>query len=453
MRLLAAALFALSPLYACSCLGIGTPCSAFGGSSMVFVARVLVDSGEGWGNRPARVRIEEKLLNVPENLTEVEIDTSAGTSCYRRLRQGQQYVIFAYKRERKTPQLSIGACSPTFQVEGNEHILDALRNQSRGGAPRLIGTVRRSTSLYSSDGWVAGATITARSQGDKYEAISDAAGHYEIRDIAPGQYQIEISKGGFLPDQDFNLRWSGRLVLNKETNVIGPDKAEPRGSVTIGVRSCQVWDLGMWPHGRISGIVRNAAGDPLSGVTVQSFSFNEKGERESRPLRTAKTDDRGRYQIEPLPAGDYVIGVNAEKYRDADPFPPTVFGDQGSTKETRIPLAFGGDVADINPTLQAKRTSTTLRIRILSPEGTPYSGAGALLKNQNGVERWFSTEHTSTDGTLEAPVYLGEQYEVEAFASERNRRNGSIDSLSGSAHLYVSIPDPKVSIVLTLKTN
>jgi hypothetical protein len=81
----------------------------------------------------------------------------------------------------------------------------------------------------------------------------------------------------------------------------------------------------MWPQGRISGRVRSAAGSPLEGVTVQAFAFDPKGERESRPLRTGTTDGSGKYLIEPLPGGEYVIGVNANLYQDLEPYPPTVF--------------------------------------------------------------------------------------------------------------------------------
>ncbi|MGC4054447.1 MAG: carboxypeptidase-like regulatory domain-containing protein [Paludibaculum sp.] len=446
MRLLAALLFAFSPLYACSCLGTGTPCSSFGGSSIVFVARVLVDSGEGWGNRPARVLIEEKLLNVPQDLKEVEIDTSAGTSCYRRLQEGKQYVIFAFKREDKTPQFSIGACSVTFEVEGNEHILEALRNKAANGPSRLVGKVLRSKGSYSRGGALEGAHISARSNEDGFETVSDGSGHYEFRGIPPGQYQLEVSRPGFVPDQEFNRRWSGRLFSNKESHTLGPDATEPRGSITIGAGSCAVWDLSMWPQGRITGTVRNEAGQPLPGVTVQAFDFDAKGRRESRPLRTGISDETGRYRIEPLPEGEYVVGVNAEKYTDADPFPPTFYRAAGNKPgETRIAISESAEQSSIDLTVPPRRIPATLQVQVITADGSPYAGASVKLLNAAGIERGLSKEHTSKMGLIHLNVYQGEQYTVEAFAFDSStlRRNREYDYLGGSASLTVLIPGPQ----------
>ena len=70
MRLLIATVLLSGPLFACSCINTGNECSAAGPSTTVFVARVLVDSGEGWGTGLARVMIEEPLFNVPQDLSD-----------------------------------------------------------------------------------------------------------------------------------------------------------------------------------------------------------------------------------------------------------------------------------------------------------------------------------------------------------------------------------------------
>src|SRR5262249_20128465 len=136
MRLLWTVLLAAAPAYGCSCSNVPTACSQVGGSTVIFVARVLVDSGEGMGTRPARVAIEEALQNVPPGLRETQINTSFGTSCYRPLKAGEKYVILTEARS-----YSVSFCSPSFQLYGNEHILDALRNAIRGGPSSLVGTV------------------------------------------------------------------------------------------------------------------------------------------------------------------------------------------------------------------------------------------------------------------------------------------------------------------------
>ncbi len=149
-------LFAAAQSWACSCFSTTTPCSQVGGSTVIFVARVITDSGEGFGTGPAHVAIEEGLQNVPSGLREADINTAAGTSCYFRLKVGERYVIIT-----KGPSYSVAACSSSFQIRGKEHILQALRDQINGGSPVLLGTVLKSTGAYSHGGGIEGVSVAA----------------------------------------------------------------------------------------------------------------------------------------------------------------------------------------------------------------------------------------------------------------------------------------------------
>lgn len=390
------------------------------------MGRVLVDSGEGWGHGPARLAIEERLLNVPEETSEIEVDTRAGTSCYYRLKEGERYVVFAGKDRGR---FAVGPCSTTFLLNSNQHILDAMRNQIKGGAPRLVGHVLRSSGMYSKEAGVAGARVVAHSEAGRFEAISGSAGAYEIRGMTPGRYQIGVAKPGYVPDDEYNRRWSGRLVLNQKTNTLETDK--DAGTVLLGEGSCEVWNVALWPEGRISGTVTSIAGEPLSGVTVQAFAFDEKGKRESRPLRTAKTDARGKYEITPLPGGEYGVGVNAKRYEDEDAYPPTLFGRDAEAPEgARIRVADGAERTGIDLRLPPPRVATTLRVLVWGPNGAPFAGAGVSLKDRAGVQRWYSIQkQTGQDGVLEIPVYVGETYRVvsSAYLGRGRDLRGSAD--------------------------
>jgi hypothetical protein len=195
MRLLWTLLLTAAPALACSCVGKSTPCNYVGGSTVIFVARVLTDSGEGWGTGPTRVVIEEGLQNVPSGLRETKIDTAAGTSCYFRLKAGEWYVIVT-----QGPTYSVAACSSSFQLRGNGHILEALRNQVNGGAPRLVGTVRKSTGMYSQGEGLGGVSVLAEADGVAHETATDGLGHFVLPGLNPRRYKIEISKSGYVPD-------------------------------------------------------------------------------------------------------------------------------------------------------------------------------------------------------------------------------------------------------------
>ena len=389
MRFLAMFFLAAAPSWACSCVGNATPCSQVGGSTVIFVARVLTDSGDGLGTGPAHVAIEEGLQNVASGQSEADINTAAGTSCYFRLKAGERYVIIT-----QGPSYSVAACSTSFQLRGKEHILQAMRDQIKGGPPRLLGTVVKSTGAYSHAGGIEGVSVTAEAEGVRHQTATDGFGRYEIPLLTPGRYKIEISKTGYSPDSTYNQRWSGRMVLNPATNTIEPDKADP-GLVVVSANSCTIWDLAMWPAGRITGTVRDSNRKPLTGVIVQGFAFDNKNNRESSPLRTGTTASDGTFTLEPLPPGNYAVGVNANLYKDEDAYPPTLYLD-GRGAYLAESVALNG----IDIVLPPARVATKLRTTVLGPDGRPYSGATIRLDNLAGIQRWFSRNKSDENGEI-----------------------------------------------------
>ncbi len=424
-------LVAISPGWACSCFNSATPCSALGGSPVIFVAEVIVDSGDGWGQGPAKVVIVEPLQNVPKGLKEATISTGAGSSCYRRLIAGERYVIIT-----GGPQYSVSSCNESFLLRGNEHILDAMRNQLKGGAPRLVGAVLRSTGRYSRERGISNVRVELSNGESRHTANTDGEGRYEISGLGAGRYKIQLSKDGYFPDEEYNNRWSGTMVLNRETNKIEPVKDVP-GEIEITGRSCEIRDLAMWPAGSIRGVIRGVEGKPLEGVTVQAFGFDHRHQRESSPLRTAVTDSNGKYSIQPLPSGQYVVGVNADLYRDENPYPPIVYSNGQPVYLGEVASAVGIDLA-----VGAPRTPAKLRVKAVTSDGKPLQGARVRLDTPAGVQRWFSREETNANGELVAPVYGGERYMVKIFHYINGRR------LAGTAPVPVINQETTVTVVL-----
>lgn len=430
MLLLAFAM-AATPAWTCSCIGSATACSVIGGSSVIFVAEVTVDSGEGWGKGLAKVKIVEPLQNVPEGLQEATIGTMAGTSCYHRLQAGVRYVIIT-----DGPAYSVGSCNPTFRLDGNEHILDAMRSRLRGDPSRLVGAVLKSSGRYSNEDGIPAATVELRRGDVRRTATTDGAGRYWIAGLEPGRYRIQVAREGYVANDEYNHRWSGRMARNPATNRIEPVKETP-GEIEIPADACEIRDLAMWPAGRIRGTVRGMDGKPLEGVTIQVFGFTDRGRRESSPLRTAVTGAGGTYQAQPLPSGQYVVGVNASMYSDEDPYPPTLHGGGQS-----VYLSEAGSVEGIDLTLPAPRMPVQLRVSVLTTDGKPHKGARVRLDTPAGVQRWFSRGETDENGEVVAPVYAGERYKVTAF--HYLTRNNMVIKLEGAATVDVTGREPAV---------
>jgi len=385
MRSLLMALLMAGPVFGCPCKNTGTPCSAMSGNAVVFVGRVLSDS------QPTRVAIEERLYNVPKEVRELKIDMAGFP-----LESDERYVIFAGRDEEDN--LVVVPCSETFKLAGNEHVLDALRNHAAGGASRLIGTVRRMSGNESDMGVVPGAIVTADSGRGTYQVMTDAAGNFEIRELDEGAYEVRVAKDG--------------LILERLT-----------ATASLGAKSCELLLLDMWPSGRISGTVFDSREKRLEGVVVQVLAAETLD-----VLRMATTDSQGRYVLEPLPGGKYVVGVNAAPSTDEGPYPPT--------KREDVQIADGEQADGINITLPQARTAAKLRVYVTGLRGEPYTGAQVNLASENGIQRWYSADQTTMSGWLEAPVYVGEQYVVNAWKEDSSASGPTI--LFGSARIDIT---------------
>jgi carboxypeptidase family protein len=410
VRVLFLIAIATSPALACSCVSNLTACSAISDNTAVFLGRVLVDSGEGWGDGPAHLAVEEVYANLSKEIEDVEVNTGSGSSCYHRLREGNRYVVFATRG--KDGSLGIGGCSRTFDVQGKENVLDALRDKTAGGPARLVGKVYRNSGDYSRDDVVAGAVVVAEADGVREEVLTDGHGNYTFLGLPPGGYRVSVHSASYLPDERFNSRWTGSGWLVVEDNRF--EKARSYGPI-IHDRGCDVWDLAMWRNGRISGTVRDYRQRPLEGIVVEAFGV-ERDEFNSRPLKSATTGPHGGYRIEGLPSGFYIVGVNTRKYQDSSDFPPTFFRDGGMRSQAaRLYIEDAGELAGVNLVLPPKRKKAIVVVEVHDPDGSTAGGVGLKLLNQAGVQRWSSTEATDDKGRAEIPLYFGEAYRLEAF--------------------------------------
>jgi len=440
MRQLLLALLAVLPAWSCSCISSSTPCSVLDGRTIIFVAEVLVDSGEDWGEGPAKVRIIEPLQNVPTGLQEATIETGAGTSCYRRLRAGERYVIIS-----DSAKYSVSGCNPTFRLTGNEHILDAMRDQLKGGGPRLVGSVLTSTGPYSRHGGVPGAIVELIKGDLRHTSTTDGEGRYVIPGLEAGRYRATVRRDRYVPNEEYNNRWSGRMAVNPQTNRIEPVSNVP-GEIELMPGSCEIRDLAMWPAGSIRGTVKGVDGRLVPGVPVQAFQLNRRGERESSPLQTAMTGSDGSYRIEPLPPGRYVIGINARPHNDDHAYPPALY-DGGRS----VFLAESGSADGIDLTVGGPRTPARLRVKVLGADAKPHKGATVRLDTPEGEQRWFSRDKTDDTGELVAPVYVGQRYTVRAF--HYLSRNNTTRDLEATASVDVTSPEAAVIVVLQERAN
>ena len=138
--LAAAALLQTSAALPFSCATSGTACNGLKSTEIVFMGKVIEDSGRGFGKGPGRMIVEEVFHGLAKDVREVIVDTGAGFSCcYMRLQKGERYVIYGTRED--SGRIRRNSCSFSFAVTGNEALLSAIRDAESGGTARLVGKV------------------------------------------------------------------------------------------------------------------------------------------------------------------------------------------------------------------------------------------------------------------------------------------------------------------------
>jgi hypothetical protein len=240
----------------------------------------------------------------------------------------------------------------------------AMAEATTGGAIR--GYVRTSTGLP-----IPGAQVrlSPSPYGVSGVTRTRADGSYEMLGVPAGRYGIEAHKDGQDPSM---MSTSGRRP--------------PAIPIVVGDGALDV-DIALASGGAIEGTVVDDQGDPMEGVVVAAFLLTRNGDRidATRTGRERVTDDRGRYRLFELPAGEYIVAADA----NAEPsgldrhvraglvrvFHPSVFDIDAAA---RVVLAIDAELAGVDieygltPTARVRGTADDSR-------GDPVDGFALLV--------------------------------------------------------------------------
>jgi len=223
--------------------------------------------------------------------------------------------------------------------------------------------------------------------------MTDEAGVYQVDDLAPGDYTVQLqvpdnpTADSFPHDassvkvhlenqnpteRSFHLSWDGRIEVHVED-----ESGKPAG----------VWV-----------ILMNAEGTGVPIGVQEPWEINRDGS----------------YQIRKIPPGRYIVVVNPYGPRKASPYDIQFFP-TASSAERALELAQGQQVKEIDFRVR-RLTERTVRVRVLWPNGNVVAGARVCV----------AYEHTKDYEPLKATNCIGDTDEkgtavVSVYGSTRVR--------------------------------
>jgi hypothetical protein len=148
----------------------------------------------------------------------------------------------------------------------------------------------------------------ADDQSQGYRATTDAGGHFELKDVEPGRYRLEVSRSGFVTQQ------------------FGQKTPDDPGAMLTLLPSEDMRDrlFRLIPSAVIAGRIMDEDGQPLPRVMVSAMRevYNE-GKRKLSIETIDRTNDFGEYRLFGLPPGHYFVsalyspgGFGGENFKD-----------------------------------------------------------------------------------------------------------------------------------------
>ncbi len=291
-----------------------SPCQEYGHADVVFIGTVTKVTKIDWDGQPPVYWNQHKQINARFSIEEAFKGIESGeitfemNDCPYDFNEGERYLVYANRKP--DGKLTQHNNSPTrLVVEAKEDIeyIRSLKDTKPVG--RIYGSVIRNINSFKPrtlirDGKnypeepMQEVKIVIENSQQRFETVTDNSGGFIFDNIPAGNYRISTNIPnyfGFLGTQEIKV--TGQGCFNASISVV--------------------------PRGIVSGRVLSAEGLPLDGVRVYIFTAEGVTEELVENINKLQmnigdfwsldTDKDGRYKIQGLPKGNYVIAVNLIK--------------------------------------------------------------------------------------------------------------------------------------------
>jgi len=176
--------------------------------------------------------------------------------------------------------------------------LSAQQSSSTSKASSIAGTVVQEPGRQPIKKVLVQVIAEDQKHGENYTASTDADGHFQVENVAPGRYRIFTERTGFVAVNERGLK--------SDTNVFTIQAGQSIGDLFFR----------MLPTAVITGRITDEDGDPMSGISVIAQKKNP-GKASRQSVASGTTNDLGEYRLSGLFPGQYwIVAMPPPDFRD-----------------------------------------------------------------------------------------------------------------------------------------
>jgi len=385
-------LLSAASVEACSCGGYPSPAEAFNSATAVFVGRVVRAAPEKreeayYAGQTVVALVEEAFKGARAGREVVFKQPSH--NCAPKFDAGSR-VLFYADYDAKTKTWEVPGCNRGSDLEdaGDDLLflralpLSAERNRVSGVLSHYEDGPDKGFSLV---GHVAGAKVRVRGKDKTYEATTDANGVYELYDLPPGAYTIE-------PELPFGLKV--RFPMR-----FGPAGEGPGVTVRLAEKTSAGADFILSSDNSVGGRVLGPGGVPMPDVCVELLAASSKGEGGTPGRVFDCTDAEGRYRLEEVPPGRYLIAANDDgRLSGSEPFPQTFYpGTFEREKASVVTVGRGESRSDYDVAVPSLHPTVTAGGVLQYSDGHPAADVTVTFEAARAGDGHEPTAYARTD--------------------------------------------------------
>jgi len=398
-----------SAAWCCSCIGTERPCenlrsnAAFVGTGIETTQVKRPQDKGGWKlGYSMRFAVDESLKG--DLGTEVIIETgSGGGDCGTPLAPGGKFLIFAYKSE--DGKLWTGLCSGNRAIgtgSSDNQLVEQYRSLVRRGTGSIFGHLSFAEPIWNQNDLEEGndkpfgaVRVVARSPRFTVAVQADKDGLYQFDSLPPGKYTV-------VPDISTQMDFDHEY--------------EDRYQVDLSAGGCAQVNFRVQPITRIKGHIARPPGVEsklieVVAVPVHAMILNQF---------SGKTDfagDDGRFDLWPLPPGDYYVGVNITSSPKADsPYPPTYWPGVTSKEAASVVHVRKGEIKELELPLQEVAATRPVHFVAVGLDKKPMKTVYVQLEDLRHPGDAFAYVNVdlNAEGAGLLQVYAGYSYHLHA---------------------------------------